>query len=112
MKVEINTANSVTKAQQTKELLQEFIDFKMERFVESPLGKLLRCESGYPQRTKYFASLWMVPGIMNIMDDHKISKASGISLELLSRWRQEEEFNQVVQSNYREFLEYVIDLLG
>ena len=54
----------------------------------------------------------MVPGIMKIMDDKKISKASGISRELLSRWRQEEGFSRVVQYNYREFLEYVIDLLG
>jgi len=91
--------------------MQVFVDDKMKGCAEYQKGVMCRDPLLATPQKIYVASLWMVPGIMNLMDDHEISDASGISLELLLDWRGNHYVNKMAWYNYKEFLEFAIDYL-
>jgi hypothetical protein len=108
MFIEVTAGNAEDKKNYMRRLLRTFIETKMKAYSE-PEAQAADQETA---KTKYLASLWMILSVTGIMQREEIAQHAGIACDLLRGWEGDMEFKASVESNYKEFLIYIVNLFA
>ena len=95
---------------QFREIIQLFIDGKMNSYSKIHVSCGPREESITIEKTKYHASLFMLHQLLKTMELDEIAETLEVPFDLLSNWKNEKAFKTLMYSNYKEFLIYLGEL--
>jgi hypothetical protein len=112
MLIEVTTGNNEAKKNYMRKLIQTFIETKMKTYRELEENSTVLDEERDGLRIKYLASLWMISSVIGIMTKEEIAEQSGISYNLLQRWKEDKTFKSLIEGNYQEFLIYIVNLFA
>jgi len=112
VKIEINQLSNTSDAAHISSLLHEFISQKMAALEQAEHKDPADSVSQETIYKKYQTSLLMLFYRFNIMSQAEIARSAGIAGEQLNDWNREDVFGELVSWNYREFLEFVVDLFA
>ncbi len=107
--VETNSANE-NDLHQFREVIQLFIDGKMNSYNRIELRCNSSEESISIENEKYRASLFMIHRMLKTMETNEIAETLEIPHDLLRKWENEKTFKTLMYSNYKEFLIYLGEL--
>ena len=107
--VETNSAHR-KELLQFREVIQLFIDGKMNSYNKIKVSCNGTEESIAIEKRKYQASLCMLHMMLKTMEPNEIAEALGIPSDLLKTWKSEKTFKTLMYSNYKEFLIYLGEL--
>ena len=107
--VQINSSNSKDLIQ-FREVIQLFIDGKMNSYNKIKVSCNSTEESIAIAKRKYQASLFMIYRLLKTMEPNEIAETLGIPYDLLKTWKSEKTFKTLMYSNYKEFLIYLGEL--
>jgi hypothetical protein len=112
MLIEVMTGNDEDKKNYMKELVRVFIETKKKIYGESERNGSTRDSENAIFEKQYLASLWMIFSVIGIMQPEDIAEQLGVSYSLLQKWEGDNTFKALVQENYKEFLNYIVDLFA
>jgi hypothetical protein len=95
---------------QFREIIQLFIDGKMNSYSKINVSLSSREESITIEKIKYHASLFMLHRLLKTMELNEIAETLEVPFDLLSNWKNEKAFKTLMYSNYKEFLIYLGEL--
>ena len=107
-----STRNSTNDShrRQFREVIQLFIEGKMNNCNGIKVGCNFTDESITIERGKYRASLFMIHSLLTTMEQNEIAAVLEIPCDLLESWENEKIFKTLIYSNYKEFLIYLGEL--
>ena len=112
MRIEVTTGNNEAKKNYMRKLIQTFIETKMKPYQELEGNSAEQDEEQDGLRLKYLASLWMISSVIGIMTREDIAEQAGVSCGLLQNWEEDKTFKALAESNYQEFLIYIVNLFA
>lgn len=107
--VDINSASNKERIE-FREIVQLFIDGKMNRYHNIKVSCHSKEESIAIEDSKYKASLFMLHRLLKTMESSEIANALDIPYDLLRKWKNEKPFKTLMYSNYKEFLIFLGEL--